>query len=270
MVIYIFNKLKGNLIYILTLFFALSFSCSSNNFSEKDNQEVQESPIYYKRSVSNQSALNQKDIDQRLADLKEFKNSQLENSQILGSWFGKINNDWFNLTITNINNTMLSGFIIQDTIYKTFKGWYTTSNNIDFKLGLTDDGATEMNYLDLAISLESMILNGTSSIVTSKNNDVSSMSVNLSKRSSKYNMTTGQFPEFSQREIDLFEFNELSKMDLKFICNEILARHGLIFDNLNSRNLFSTTSWYVPINYKVDHLLSETEKKNLDKIYSFF
>lgn len=234
------------------------------------NHENQDSPIYYKRSVSNQSSLNQNDIDQKLADLKELKNSQLENSQILGSWFGKMNDDWFNLTITSINNTMLSGFIVQDTIYKTFKGWYTTSNNIDYKLGLTDDGAAEMNYLDLAISLESMTLNGTTTIVTSKNNNVSSMSINLSKRSSKYNMTTGQFPEFSQREIELFEFKELSKMDLKFICNEILARHGLIFENLDSRNFFSTKSWYVPINFKVDHLLSEIEMKNLDKIYSFF
>ena len=115
-----------------------------------------------------------------------------------------------------------------------------------------------------------MTLNGTSTVVTSKNSDISSKIINLSKRSSKYNMTTGQYPEFSQREIDLFEFKELSKSDLKFICNEMLARHGLIFDNLNSRNLFSTTSWYVPINFKVDHLLSEIEKKNLDKIYSFF
>lgn len=262
--------MKVNFIYILTLGFALSFSCSSNNFPDATNQEIQDSPIYYKRSVSNQSALNQKNIDQKLTNLKELKNSQLENSQILGSWFGKINNDWFNLTITNINNTMLSGFIVQDTIYKTFKGWYTTSDYIDYKLGLTDDGVTEMNYLDLAISLESMTLNGTSTVVTSKNSDISSKVINLSKRSSKYNMTTGQYPEFSQREIDLFEFKELSKSDLKFICNEMLARHGLIFDNLNSRNLFSTTSWYVPINFKVDHLLSEIEKKNLNKIYSFF
>ena len=262
--------MKDKFIYILSLVLFLAFSCSSDNDIDVSSQDNQETPIYYKRSVSNQSALNQKDIDQKLSGLKEFKNSSFENSQILGSWFGKINNDWFNLIITDINNTMLSGFIIQDTNYRTFKGWYTTSNNINYKLGVTDDGSNEMNYFDLEISLESMILNGTSTVVTSKNDDVSSKTINLSKRSSKYNMTTGQFPEFSQREIDLFEFKELSKIDLKFICDEILARHGLIFENLKSRNLFSNTSWYVPINFKVDHLLSEIEKKNLDKIYSFF
>ena len=49
----------------------------------------------------------------------------------------------------------------------------------------------------------------------------------------------------------------------------MLAKHGLIFHNKESRDLFSHTAWYTALNYKVDHLLSDVEKNNLDKIYSF-
>ena len=51
---------------------------------------------------------------------------------------------------------------------------------------------------------------------------------------------------------------------------EILAKHGYIFFNDEARNTFILEQWYVPINFKVDHLLTELEKANLDKIYTKF
>lgn len=253
------------MLFLLTFF----ISCGNNNFSSEINNYEQELPIYYKRSISKNSSIYQDDIDTHLNILKSQKDNQLLNSEILGSWFGGVNGNWLTLTISSLNNNMISGFLIQDTIYKTFKGWYSTDDNINYKLGITDEGNDEMNYYDINLSLENMILKGTSTLVTSNNKNIKSKKISLSKRSLTYNSTNGQYPEFSQRDIELSEFNNLSRLDLVYICKEILAKHGLIFYNKESRDLFSHTAWYTALNYKVDHLLSDIEKNNLDKIYSF-
>ena len=255
--------------YILLFLLTFFISCGNNNFSSEINNYEQELPIYYKRSISKNSSIYQDDIDTHLNILKSQKDNQLLNSEILGSWFGGVNGNWLTLTISSLNNNMISGFLIQDTIYKTFKGWYSTDDNINYKLGITDEGNDEMNYYDINLSLENMILKGTSTLVTSNNKNIKSKRISLSKRSLKYNLTNGQYPEFSQRDIEIAEFNNLSRIDLIYICKEILAKHGLIFQNKESRDLFSHTTWYTALNFKVDHLLSDVEKNNLDKIYSF-
>jgi hypothetical protein len=261
-------KIKNIFLYITI--FTLFLSCSSEVSSVKTDFKGEKSPIYYKRSISSQYSSNQNFIDENFRLLKHQQTSQIENYQILGSWFGNNNSEWFNLTISSLNNNMISGFIVRDTLFKTFKGWFSSSDNINYSLGITDEGVGDMNYYELNISLEKMNISGSFSKVSSEKNNSEPNPIVLKKRNLIYNVTTGQYPEFSQREIELSELNELSKSDLNYICEEILARHGLIFFNENSRNLFSTTKWYIPRNFKVDQLLTDLERKNLDKIYTLF
>ena len=92
----------------------------------------------------------------------------------------------------------------------------------------------------------------------------------LEKRNYEYDVTLGTYPEFSQRLITTSELEELSKDELVYITDEILAKHGLIFFNNETREMFSHKKWYIPQNYRVSNLLTEKEKLNLDKIYTFF
>lgn len=257
-------------IYLYITIILLFLSCSTESDSLKPDSINEESPIYYKRSISGQNATNQDFIDENFKHLKHQQKIQIENYQLLGSWFGNNDSESFNLTISYINNNMISGFIIRDTLFKTFKGWFSSSDNINYSLGITDEGGQDMIYYALNVSFEKMTISGTFSTVSSNKTDLEPNSILLEKRNLMYNITTGQYPEFSQREIEISELNELSKSDLNYICEEILARHGLIFFKEGSRNLFSTNNWYTPRNFKVDHLLTELEKKNLDKIYSLF
>ncbi len=257
-------------LYITFVFSFLTFSCSTENSDSLVVESDDNAPIYYRESIPQNLAINQRQIDSYCYLLKSKKNEQIDNYQILGSWFGKNKSEWLNLMITSLdNNNMISGFLIKDTVFREFSGWYSSSDNTNFKIGITDEGDGQMSYFDLNISLETMKIQGFSSIVSAKNENLSK-SILLFKRNFDYSVTSGQYPEFSQREIEIFELEELSKKDLVFICDEILARHGLIFSNENSRRYFSNTKWYSPRNFTVDHLLTEIEKKNLDKIYKFF
>ena len=262
--------LKFNALYISILISLFIFSCSSENPPSIAIDSDDSPPIYYRKSIHKHLATNQIQIDNYCSLLKSKKKKQFENYQILGSWFGQNNSEWLNLMITSANNNnMISGFLIKDTIFKKFSGWYSSSDNTNFKVGITDEGDGQMSYFDLNISLKTMKIKGHSSIVSAQNKS-SNKPIVLYKRNFDYSVTSGQYPEFSQREIELFELEELSKKDLNFICDEILARHGLIFFNEKSRNYFSNTKWYAPRNFRVNHLLTELEKRNLDKIYKFF
>ncbi len=262
--------LNFNKLYISLIISFFVISCSTENPPSLASESDDVLPIYYKKSIHKYLANNQTQIDDYCSLLKSKKSQQLENYLILGSWFGKNNSEWLNLMITSANNNnMISGFLIKDTIFRKFTGWYSSPDNTNFKLGITDEGHGVMSYYDLNISLETMKIEGYSSVVSAQNESLNKPIV-LFKRNFDYNITSGQYPEFSQREIEHSELEELSKKDLNFICEEILARHGHIFFNEKSRNYFSNTKWYSPRNYKVDHLLTELEKKNLDKIYKFF
>ncbi|MDR2809426.1 MAG: YARHG domain-containing protein, partial [Tannerellaceae bacterium] len=61
----------------------------------------------------------------------------------------------------------------------------------------------------------------------------------------------------------------LSKAQLRILRNEIYARHGYIFQSKDLQEYFSQQSWYQPRSRDVTHLLTATEKKNVEfiKIY---
>ena len=262
--------MKNSLVSIS--FFLFLFSCSPGNNGFKENFE-KSLPIYYNKPLSVSYSKLQGEINKNLELLQKERGSGDDNIQVLGSWFGKNNEGWINITFCYVNtNNMIKGFIINDTTFKSFTGWISTSDNINFKAGITDEAVGKMNYYNLDISLEKMKITGNYSVVSSTGNNIESSNnlLSLTKRNFDYKSNTGQYPEFSQRVIEESEFEELAKEDLKFIYKEVLARHGFIFFDENSSKHFSATDWYVPRNYKVSHLLTEIEKENLEKIYQLF
>jgi hypothetical protein len=61
----------------------------------------------------------------------------------------------------------------------------------------------------------------------------------------------------------LIELNQLSAKDIRFMINEIYARHGYIFGDKQLNNYFRSLKWYKPGNRKVDQLLTPLEKQNI-------
>ncbi|MCH1981092.1 YARHG domain-containing protein [Ruminococcus sp. OA3] len=63
------------------------------------------------------------------------------------------------------------------------------------------------------------------------------------------------------------ELSELSAGELRTARNEILARHGYIFDSPDMKKYFNNQSWYQPSEGYDDSCLSDTEQKNMELIY---
>lgn len=61
-------------------------------------------------------------------------------------------------------------------------------------------------------------------------------------------------------------FNHLSAEDLRYMLNEIYARHGMKFKDPKLTAIFKQFPWYKPTSNNVDNALSVVEKKNVTLI----
>jgi len=77
-----------------------------------------------------------------------------------------------------------------------------------------------------------------------------------------------KFPFASTRVLAEDEIERYSVRDLKLMINEIYADYGKIFSSQKLEYYFKKQSWYFPKNEEVDHLLSDVEKLNVQKIQS--
>jgi hypothetical protein len=92
---------------------------------------------------------------------------------------------------------------------------------------------------------------------------------NPRKRATQSDFYAGRFPQASSRLLNQQEVSRHSQYDLKIMRNEIFARHGYIFQTDEMRNYFLSQPWYEPTYNNVDHLLTDTERKNISLIKSY-
>lgn len=82
--------------------------------------------------------------------------------------------------------------------------------------------------------------------------------------------TPGSYPEGSLRYLNYYDISGRTKWELSVMRNEIYARHGYIFtSNQNIKQHFESKSWYEPMYYNVDNMLSKVEKWNANYIKSY-
>ena len=84
-----------------------------------------------------------------------------------------------------------------------------------------------------------------------------------------YSGARGMYMFASSTSLSSNDLRGYSKWDLKIMRNEIFARHGYIFKTPEMKSYFAGQSWYVPLYDNVDHLLTRTEKQNIQLIKSF-
>jgi hypothetical protein len=78
----------------------------------------------------------------------------------------------------------------------------------------------------------------------------------------------GRIATIEGDEANMWLSNHLTIEDLDLMRNEIYADYGLKFKTTKWQQYFSKQPWYKPSYDNVDHLLTETDKKNLEFILS--
>jgi hypothetical protein len=79
----------------------------------------------------------------------------------------------------------------------------------------------------------------------------------------------GKYPFASAREMVEDDLKNLSEFDRRVLKNEILARHGFIFQNEEMKSYFSEQKWYKPKSKNVDKMLTDIENHNIEIINTY-
>lgn len=82
------------------------------------------------------------------------------------------------------------------------------------------------------------------------------------------------FSDSDKRKLKMSELKEMSKDELRIARNEIMARHGRIFNDDALRNYFENKSWYdgtiAPDEFdKMKEILNSTERANAKLIEKY-
>jgi hypothetical protein len=91
----------------------------------------------------------------------------------------------------------------------------------------------------------------------------------LTRKNFAYNPSAGRYADASTKLLTSDDVNNLYKEDLRYMRNEIYARHGYSFKLKEVRAWFDNEDWYMPVSTDVRKKLTSIELKNEKLIKQF-
>lgn len=255
-------------LFIICMFFA--FYCSScnskNNGHNPTPTQDSTTAVTVKgkdpRNIGGQKSDMQLAIDQAGLKIKTGKNP------LLGYWVGPFGKNMINLTLSEINDTLIKGYSVCAGNYRPITGSVKALKKDKFKIAMTEPGDDKYDgKFEFEVSTATNELTGKWTPFKEKGNETKEYI--LYKRDFTYNANAGDHPETSTRELTEADVENLSVEELEIMRNEIYARHGYSFKNKKMRYYFEGLDWYVPMGIDIRSQLSDTEVKNIDLIYRY-
>ncbi|HPG10201.1 MAG TPA: YARHG domain-containing protein [Chitinophagaceae bacterium] len=181
-----------------------------------------------------------------------------------GSYVGAFGDNKITMLITTLHNDSISGRTIVGGNDRPFNGIFT-KKGVTYYIHAAEPGDhKDDGVFDFEISESNTSdVNG-----TWKPNDANrpSKTYTLSRKKFEYKTDVGDYPEASQRLLEVGDVENLFKEDLEFMRNEIFARHGYCFNRKHLRQQFEMQDWYVPNTTDIKGFLTDIEKKNITLI----
>lgn len=205
-------------------------------------------------------------------------------SAITGSWVGAFEPDMeeivvdkhgdtvpavankITLFISKLEDGNISGYSICAGNERPFTGSYE-ENNGKIKASLQEPGDNKFDgVFELEISKNDRTISGK---WTPFNKALNGRHYTLERRNFKYNADLGRYPKTSTELLTSEDVNNMYKDELRYMRNEIYARHGYSFKLREIRDMFEQQDWYMPISTDVRKKLSAIEIKNEKLIKNF-
>ncbi|MGB1120043.1 MAG: YARHG domain-containing protein [Chitinophagales bacterium] len=181
---------------------------------------------------------------------------------MIGMYVGRFDNNMINITIESVEDGRVYGRSICAGNDRPLSGTYIYEGGNKFYLDLQEPGDDKYDgvfraVVDLSISS----MSGTWSPYNPS--AASSKTFDIPKRTYRYDPNVGIWPETSRRELMYDELWEYTEEELNLMRNEIFARHGHSFKNIDLRRHFESQPWYIPIDDEVSDRLSRIERENV-------
>jgi hypothetical protein len=185
--------------------------------------------------------------------------SNAPQTSIIGSWSGMLGNNKITLFIERMDNGEISGYSVCAGNDRPFKGTYTeTETGMNATLKEPGDNKYDGTF-DMAISKSPLQIEGKWTPIDPEKQP---RQYSLSRKNFKYDTAAGNYTEASTRLLTTDDVENLYKEDLRYMRNEIYARHGYSFKLVEVRSMFDDKDWYMPVSTDVRKRLTAIELKN--------
>lgn len=259
--------MKKNII-ILVVLIAL-FSCTS---SDKTTSNIQKDTTTTSVNVNTVKKDARKMGPQKSAEQlkieEALKNVQTADNNLLGSWVGAFGQTKINIFIASADGKIISGHSVCAGNYREIKGEIEDKGNGVYAAVLNEPGDNKYDgKFQFTIDQNKQTLEGDWTPFNAAS--TSPKKYSLAKKSFEYNPNVGTFPQGSNKLLTESDVENMSADDLKFMRNEIYARHGYSFQTKAVRSLFDKLDWYVPVCIDVRDQLTDNEVSNIDLIFRY-
>ncbi|TDX02159.1 YARHG domain-containing protein [Dinghuibacter silviterrae] len=198
-------------------------------------------------------------------------------NSITGTWTGmfeptsnnQVSSNKITLFIDQMDGGNIYGYSVCAGNDRPFKGTYTDDGDkITATLKEPGNGDYDGTFA-LVIQKNPLSLSGT---WTPFKSTLSSRQYTLVRKNFVYDPAAGRYAETSARLLTSDDVNNLLKDELRYMRNEIFARHGYSFKIKEVRAMFDNQDWYMPISTDVRKKLTgiETANANLIKRYESY
>ncbi len=262
--------MKKNSLLILLL--VVLFSCATKDNASTNIQKdtTASTPIVQNTSLKKDARKMgpEKSADQIKIEeaLKTVKSADA--NSLLGSWVGAFGQTKINIFIASADGKTISGHSVCAGNYRAINGEIEDKGNGMFTAVMKEPGDNKYDgKFQFTIDQTKKTLEGNWTPFDTKATGAKKYS--LAKTSFEYNPNVGKYPQGSTKLLAEEDVNNMSADDLKYMRNEIYARHGYSFQTKAVRSMFDKLDWYVPVCIDVRDQLTDNEVANIDLIYRY-
>ncbi|HWZ23130.1 MAG TPA: YARHG domain-containing protein [Cytophagaceae bacterium] len=264
--------MKKNILLLISIVIA---SCTSSNENvntniQKDTTASTTNPVEKKdslkkdaRNIGPEKSPEQTKIEEAL------KNTQNNtDNSLLGSWVGQFGQNKINIFIATAKDNSISGHSVCAGNFREIKGELQDKGNGIYSAVMKEPGDNKYDgQFQFTINQKDQTLQGEWTPFNTK--ATGSKKYSLSKKIVAYNPELGKYPQGSTKLLKDTDISNMLPEDLKYMRNEIYARHGYSFQNKEVRSMFDKLDWYVPVCVDVRDQLTDNEVANIDLIYQY-
>jgi hypothetical protein len=253
---------------ILTSLIAL-FSCTNNDKTTSNIQKDTTAAVIVNvvkkdaRKMGPQKSAEQIKIEEALKNVQSSSDNKL-----LGSWVGVFGQTKINIFIANTTGKTISGHSVCAGNYREIKGELEDKGNGVYAAIMNEPGDNKYDgKFQFTIDQNKQTLEGNWTPFNAASTGAKTYT--LAKKAFEYNPNVGKYPQGSTKRLTEGDVNNMSADDLKYMRNEIYARHGYSFQTKAIRSLFDKLDWYVPVCIDVRDQLTDDEVANIDLIFTY-
>lgn len=160
----------------------------------------------------------------------------------------------------------LSGYSLLNGKATNFTGKIASQGQGKYKVVLNEQG--QGNHVGVFNFSYTPAKKQMSGLWKSNNGVASSKNFSIKPQKCEYAKHAGDYPETSSQDLKDRELQDrqASVHELRYMRNEIYARHGYAFATKDMQAIFATYDWYMPCYTNVENRFTAIEKKNIVRL----